>query len=426
METKNKIYVNVAFPYPSGAGLHVGHSYNYAIIDSYCRWLTYYQNKEVFQPFGYDAHGLPTELYAAKHNREPRDVAYENINKFRNQMQDMHTNYVEKLITSDTSYQKWTQWLFLKLKEHGLCYKKKAVVCRCPSCETVVSNEQVENGKCERCSTPVEQKEMDQWYFKITDYRERLIKNLGHLDYPAKTKKMQINWLESITDWCVSRQRKWGCPIPIEGELDTIDTFVDSSIYYIRYNDPENENELCSKDKYKQVDLYVIGSEHCNRHLIYARFIHMFLYDIGLVPVEEPFVKVIHQGHITKDGFKMSKTKGNTVTPDDYDSDEIRMYLCFIGHYFDGGDWSDKNIVGIKRFFNRIDKWLEAPGNDDISKEIDIMKSKIDKFVTDFKFNKVVSTMMEFYNDHKNKNISIENITEFKKVLGCFAPKKYS
>jgi leucyl-tRNA synthetase len=114
---------------------------------------------------------------------------------------------------------------------------------------------------------------------------------------------MQLNWLENQHDWCVSRQRKWGCPIPIEGETDTMDTFVDSSFYFIIY-------QILKGIKPKPIDLYVGGSEHACMHLIYARFITMFLYDIGFIDFEEPFKKVVHQGMILKDGQKMSKSKG--------------------------------------------------------------------------------------------------------------------
>ena len=203
----------------------------------------------------------------------------------------------------------------------------------------------MKEGKCDRCKSEVEQKVLEQWFFKITDYKERLIKNLDSIDYPEKTKKQQRHWLENLNDWCVSRQRSWGCPIPLDGENDTLDTFVDSSFYYLRYL-TDSDSEFLPKEDYKQVDLYIGGNEHACMHLIYARFINMFLYDQGIVPEEEPFKKLIHQGMITKDGSKMSKSTGNVVNPEDYDQDELRMYLMFIGHYFDGGDWDDSKIKG--------------------------------------------------------------------------------
>ena len=227
MENK---YVTVMFPYPSGSGLHCGHWYNYAIIDSYCNYLRYIGHN-VFQPFGYDAFGLPAENYAIKVGRDPKEITYENIDKFRVQMAAMNTQYEELLITSDERYQHYSRWIFTKLLEKGLAYKKDGEVNYCISCTTTLAKEQVKEGACERCGTKIELRELNQWYFKITEYKERLIKGLDNVDYPAHTKKAQINWLENLHDWCISRQRKWGCPIPIDGETDTMDTFVDSSFY---------------------------------------------------------------------------------------------------------------------------------------------------------------------------------------------------
>jgi len=413
------MYITAMFPYPSGDGLHIGHVYNYAIVDSYCRYKRL-MGEEVYQPFGYDAFGLPAENYARKVGRDPKDVTYENIAKFRKQMERMNTKFEEKLITSDPSYQKWTQWLFLKLKEHGLAYKKDGEVNWCSSCETVVANEQVKEGKCERCGTNIEMKTMNQWYFKITDYKDRLIANLDKIDYPKSTINAQRPWLENLHDWCISRQRSWGCPIPVEGETDTMDTFVDSSFYFIRYCDPTNEDELCAKDKYKQVDLYVGGNEHACMHLIYARFINMFLYDIGIVPDEEPFKKVIHQGMILNEGEKMSKTKGNTINPDEYNQDHLRFYLMFIGHYFDGGSWSDKNLVGIQRFVNRFTEWMTRKGTETV--DVESFKKKIFGYTESFKFNKVVSEFMTLVNKERTKDLSPEIKTELVKLLGIYMP----
>lgn len=415
----NKSYVCVMFPYPSGSGLHIGHTYNYAITDSYCRYLKY-RGQEVFQPFGYDAFGLPAENYARSIGGDPKVITYENIEKFRLQMQKMDTQYEEQLITSDESYQKWTQWLFTKLKERGLAYKSFGTVNYCSSCDTVLAREQVKNNHCDRCNTKVVAKQLEQWYFKITDYKDRLIKNLEWIDYPQKTKNAQRVWLENLHDWCVSRQRKWGCPIPIEGETDTLDTFVDSSFYYVRYCDPTNENELCAKDKYRQVDLYVGGAEHACMHLIYARFIHMFLYDIGVVPTEEPFKKVIHQGMILNNGEKMAKSKGNVINPDNYDSDELRFYLMFVGHYFDGGSWSDDKLVGIQRFINRFKDWMNKSGDDSI--DFESFQNLIFKYTDNFKFNKVVSQYMTLLNENKNKTLNQESKDKLINLLAVYMP----
>jgi len=412
-------YCVVMFPYPSGTGLHIGHLYNYAIVDSYCRWLRR-QGCKVYQPFGYDAFGLPAENYARSIGGDPKEITWENIYRFRRQMTRANTLYEEKLVTCLPSYTKWTQWLFLKLYEHGLAYKKQGEVNYCPSCETVLANEQVREGQCERCESKIEMRNLLQWYLRITAYKNRLIKNLNWIDYPESTIKQQSVWLENLKDWCVSRQRKWGCHIPIEGETDTLDTFVDSSFYFLRYL-TDSEDEFLPKDDYKQVDLYVGGNEHACIHLIYARFIHMFLYDIGIVPKEEPFKRVIHQGMITFGGDKMAKSKGNSVSPDDYNPDELRMYLMFLGHYFDGGEWSDDKIIGLTRFLNRMRKWL-APTEDGDKLDIDGLERTLDGYVQSFKFNKVVSSWMEFYNENKNKKLDKASVNRLTDMLRVFAP----
>ena len=408
----NYKYVTVMFPYPSGSGLHCGHWYNYAIMDSYCRYLRY-KGETVFQPFGYDSFGLPAENYAKKVGRDPREVTYENIEKFRIQMDNMDTQYEEMLITSDSNYIEYTQWLFKQLYDKGLAYKKDGEVDFCNSCETVLAREQVKDGKCERCSTEVEKKTLNQWYFKITDYKERLIAGLDKIDFPESTIKSQRNWLENQHDWCVSRQRSWGCPIPIDGETDTMDTFVDSSIYTIIYC-------IMKGIKPKPVDLYVGGSEHACMHLIYVRFITMFLYDIGFIDFEEPITKLVHQGMILNQGEKMSKSKGNVVSLDGYDTDEIRFYLMFIGHYFDGGSWSDENIIGIRRFINRMKTWLDKTGEETI--DIESFRKTIFDFTDSFKFNKVVSSFMILLNQNKNKSLTNECKEELIQLIEIYMP----
>ncbi len=416
--TTSDFYCVVMFPYPSGAGLHLGHYYNYAVVDSYCRWKRL-KGVKVFQPFGYDAFGLPAENYARSIGGDPQQVTWANIERFRRQMSRMNTEYEERLVTCSPSYIKWTQWIFKQLHDFGLAYKADGEVNFCPKCDTVLANEQVREGHCERCSYPVEMRQMNQWYFRITAYKDRLVRGLEKSGLPLKTQKQQRAWLENQKDWCVSRQRKWGCPIPIEGETDTLDTFVDSSFYYLRYLTDSDNYFLPAKD-YKQVDLYVGGNEHACMHLIYTRFIHMFLYDLGIVPVEEPFKKVIHQGMITANGAKMGKSKGNAVNPDDYDPDELRMYLMFLGHYFDGGDWSDDKIVGLTRFLNRMRTWLKMEGSETL--DTTEFEKKIDYNVENFKFNKVVSTFMEFYNKNKNKALDTGSRARVATILKAFAP----
>ena len=409
---KDKINVTVMFPYPSGEGLHIGHYYNYAIIDSYCRYKRYL-GFEVFQPFGFDSFGLPAENYARKIGGDPKEITYQNIENFRKQIKQMGTQYEEILVTSDNNYIEETQKVFNLLLKRRLAYKKHGVVDYCPKCETTLAKEQVKQGVCERCNNLVDKKELNQWYFKITEYKDRLIKNLDFIDYPEKTKKMQRTWLENLHDWCISRQRKWGCPIPIDGEEDTLDTFVDSSFYYIVY-------QAMKGFKPKAVDLYVGGSEHACMHLIYARFICMVLYDEGLIDFEEPFKKVIHQGMILKDGEKMSKSKGNTISPDLYDSGALRFYLMFLGHYFDGGSFKDDNFKGIPRFINKMETWLSKIGEEKIN--IEEFKERIFKYTEDFKFNKVVSEFMILLNKNKNKSLTEEQSLEIRELLSIYIP----
>lgn len=389
-------YVCVMFPYPSAATLHVGHYYNYAVMDSYCRWLRYI-GEEVFQPFGYDAFGLPAERHAIKVGRDPREVTMENISFFRAQMAAMDTKYEELLCTTDDEYVARTQWVFNLMLERGLAYKSTGEVDWCAGCETTLAREQVAGGVCDRCGCAPAKRVLDQWYFRITDYKDRLMSGLDSLDWPEHTKKAQRNWLANQHDWCVSRQRKWGCPIPVPGESDTLDTFVDSSFYFIEY---------CVRKGMKPVpvDLYVGGVEHACMHLIYARFVCMVLHDAGYVDFEEPFRKVVHQGMILNNGEKMSKSKGNAVTLDGRDPDEVRFYLMFIGHYFDGGSWDDRSMVGVRRFISRLTDWVSRAGDDEI--DIAAFSDRVFEYTKAFKFNKVVSSFMILLNENKNKRLT--------------------
>lgn len=409
MELTKNLYITAMMPYPSGEGLHIGHWYNYAIVDSYCK-IQKYQGFEVYQPFGFDAFGLPAENYARKVNRDPKEVTYENISNFRNEMKRMETSFEEKLITCSDNYQSRTQSLFLDLRKNALAYKAFREQDYCPSCETVLAKEQVKDKKCERCGTETTKKELEQWFFKITDYKQRLIDDLSKVDYPEKTKKQQLHWLENLTDWCVSRQRKWGCSIPIEGETDTLDTFVDSSFYTIIY------------DKTRPVDVYVGGNEHACMHLIYARFICKFLFDLGYINFDEPFKQVIHQGMILgSDGEKMSKSKGNVINPINYEPQLLKMNLMFINHYFEGGKWQDSAYKGVEKFRNRLFTWFDSA----IDKEKCIITSEFKKTIIkhfeSWKTNKVVSEWMIFYNNNKNTIPSTEDAKELKEFFNvCF------
>ena len=191
-----KHYVLEMLPYPSGARLHMGHWYNYGVADSYARFMRM-NGKNVFQPMGFDAFGLPAENYAIKTGVHPKDSTDNNIATMERQLRDMGTmvDWNHEFRTCAPDYYKWTQWLFLQLYKNGLAYQKKAPVNYCPSCQTVIANEQVVDGKCERCKTEVVRKEMTQWFFKITDYAEKLLAGIDALDWPEKTKTMQRNWI---------------------------------------------------------------------------------------------------------------------------------------------------------------------------------------------------------------------------------------
>ncbi len=696
-----KIYALVMFIYPSGAKLHIGHWYNYGPTDSWARFKKL-QGYNVFEPMGYDAFGLPAENYAIKTGVHPYDSTMKNIEDIREQLKSMGCMYDwdSELMTCIPEYYKWNQWLFLKMYEKGLAYRKAAPVNWCPSCQTVLANEQVQNdGTCERCSTVVEQKNLTQWFFKITDYAEELLSGLDKINWPEETKTKQRNWIgksfgteldfqivendekirvfttrpdtlfgvtyvvvspehsivEKITtsenlenvrkyqqevkslseyertsttkkktgvptgsfavnpvngekvpiwvadyvlvsygtgcvmavpahderdfefaktynlpirkvilengknsedeltqafteigiminsgkfdgidsisgkkavteylaelnageekinyrlrDWLISRQRYWGTPIPIihcekcgevpvpenqlpielpydvdftpkggsplatnpefvhttcpkcgekaHRDVDTMDTFVDSSWYYLRYLNPKFSDGMFDEtlgNNWTPVDTYVGGKEHSTMHLLYARFIHKFLRDLKMVNSDEPFTRLIHQGTITNAGAKMSKSRGNVVNPNSfinqYGSDVFRMYMMFMGPYEDGGDWSDKGIVGVDRFAQKVYQFYYEHQNlakttfpkeiyqiDELSEDEKALYRKLhrtlDKYKTeleDFKFNTVVAGLMELLNEIQKRlpNVSDEIKTyillRFSNMIAPLAP----
>ena len=191
-----KLYCLEMFSYPSGASLHCGHWYNFAPIDSWARFKKM-QGYNVFHPMGFDAFGLPAENYAIKTGIHPKDSTLKNIDIMTNQLIAMGANYDwnYSLNTCDEEYYKWTQWIFTKLFERGLAYQKEAPVNWCPSCQTVLANEQVKDGHCDRCDSLVVQKNMKQWFFKITAYADELLEKIDGLNWPEKTKKIQKNWI---------------------------------------------------------------------------------------------------------------------------------------------------------------------------------------------------------------------------------------
>ena len=195
-----KLYVLEMFSYPSGSQLHAGHWFNYGPVDSWAR-MKRMQGYNVFQPMGFDAFGLPAENYAIKTGIHPKDSTDKNIETMEKQLKAMGAmfNWENEVITCNPDYYKWTQWVFLKLYEKGLAYRKKAPVNWCPSCNTVLANEQVVEGLCERCSTEVTKKDLTQWFLKITDYADELLEKLDTLDWPEKTVAMQKHWIGKST-----------------------------------------------------------------------------------------------------------------------------------------------------------------------------------------------------------------------------------
>ena len=600
-------YEMTMYPYPSG-DLHIGHWYAMAPADSHARFRRM-QGYNVLHPMGFDAFGLPAENAAISRGIHPYEWTMSNIENMRGQLRSMGAIYdwSKEIICALPEYYRWNQWFFLKLYEKGLAYRAHAPVVWCPSCNTVLANEQVLNGRCERCQTPITRRDLAQWFLRITDYAEELLDFQGLLEWPEKILAMQRNWVgrsegteisfdighynleqqelrtfttridtifgvtfmvlapehplvSSLTtpeqreaveayihearaateierlsadkektgvplgsyvinrlngervplfiadyvlmaygtgavmgvpahdqrdfefatkyglpiqvvisppdwsgqplqeassdegvmvnsgrfdgmpsddgmkaiadhveesgwgkraisyrlrDWLISRQRYWGTPIPMvhcadcgtvpvpeeqlpvllpsdaefkptgesplagnlgfvqtscpqcggdaRRETDTMDTFVDSSWYMMRYTSPDYHAgpfDPMQIQEWLPVDQYTGGAEHAVMHLLYARFFTKVLRDVGLVSFDEPFLRLYNQGTIVAGGAKMSKSRGNVVSPDTHvkevGADTVRAYLMFLGPWDQGGDWSDAGINGMARWMNRV------------------------------------------------------------------------
>jgi leucyl-tRNA synthetase len=427
-------YNLMMFPYPSAEGLHVGNVFAFVGSDIHGRYMRA-RGYDVFEPFGFDAFGIHSENFAIKVASHPADLIPRNVGNFRRQLVRLGAmfDWSHEVNTTDPAYYRWTQWLFLQLLKAGLAYQKDAPVNWCPSCRTVLAAEQAAGGACERCGSAVEQRQMRQWFFRITAYAQRLLDNLDGIDWSPITKNVQRRWIGRtdgeggegtyhLRDWCISRQRYWGPPIPIincdrcgavpvpedqlpvvlpyiedfkpdgsgesplgraadflqttcphcggsaRRETDVSDNFLDSAWFFFRYPSSERDDVAFDPEltrKWLPVDMYIGGNEHAVLHLMYTRFVTMVLHDLGLIDFEEPFKRFRAHGIITHDGAKMSKSRPNVINPDayieQYGADTFRMYLMFMGPYTEGGDFRDTGIGGVRRFLERV--WLYVTRN---------------------------------------------------------------
>ena len=256
-DVKKKLYCLVMFIYPSGAKLHIGHWYNYGPTDSWARYKKL-RGYNIFEPMGYDAFGLPAENYAIKTGVHPYESTIKNIADIQLQLRNMGCMYDwnAEMKTCEPGYYKWNQWLFLQLYKKGLAYRKNAPVNWCPSCQTVLANEQVVGEcECERCSTPVIRKNLTQWFFKITNYAEELLSGLDEIDWPERTKLMQKNWIGKSTGT--------EADFKIDGldETFTVFTTRPDTLFGVTYVvfAPEHElvNKITTTEHYKEVQEYI-------------------------------------------------------------------------------------------------------------------------------------------------------------------------
>jgi len=666
--TKEKFYCLAMFPYPSGR-LHMGHVRNYSIGDVISRYQRM-QGKNVLQPMGWDAFGLPAENAAIKNNVAPAKWTYENIDYMRDQLKRLGFAYDwdRELATCKPDYYRWEQWLFTRLFKKGMAYKKTAGVNWCPNDQTVLANEQVIDGKCWRCDTDVERREISQWFMKITDYAEQLLDDLDQLDeWPEQVRTMQRNWIgrsqgvelqfdvtgeapltvyttradtlmgvtyvavaaehalakkaaennselqdfiESckttsvaeadvatmekrgmatgfmathpitgeqvpiwvanfvlidygsgavmsvpahdardydfakayslpikqviypadgsdisvdeeafvergvlknsaefdglsseqaidaiadklasidkgekqtnyrLRDWGVSRQRYWGTPIPIihcdkcgtvavpedqlpvllpedieyggdvgspikkmpefyettcpdcggeaTRETDTFDTFFESSWYYSRFACPDANQMLDERAKYwAPVDQYIGGIEHAVLHLLYARFFHKLMRDEGLLDNDEPFKRLLTQGMVLKDGSKMSKSKGNTVDPqqliEKYGADTVRLFILFAAPPEQSLEWNDEGVDGASRFLKRLWKLV----SNHLSADVEIVALAVDGLTPEQKnirrkLHETIAKVTDDIGRRQTFNTAIAAVMELMNELGKF------
>jgi leucyl-tRNA synthetase len=667
-DPRPKFYDLCMYPYPSGP-IHMGHVRNYTLGDVLCRYKTM-QGFGVLSPMGWDSFGLPAENAAIAEGIHPGIITRQRIATMKAQIKRLGSAYDwrRELSCCEPDYYRWTQWLFVQLHKAGLAYKQMAPVNWCPSCQTVLANEQAEGGVCDRCGTEVVKRDLEQWMFRITDYAQQLLDDLDTVDWPERVKTMQRNWIGRsegvefdiavkgtdqkirvfttridtvfgmtyvvlapehplvteltagtgrerevaefvsrvrnsseverqsaegpldkrgiftgayavnpfngaevplyladyvlgtygtgaimavpgedqrdldfafvyelpvvkttgrpdgwtdpvytgpgrkinsansdgfsldgmsvdeakaaattwlverglgdakvnyrLRDWLISRQRYWGCPIPVvycpehgaqtvpedelpvllpddveftpsgesplkhhEGflaatcpkcggpatrETDTMDTFVDSSWYFLRFCDATNTAapfDPAKVSRWMPVDQYIGGIEHAILHLLYARFFTKALADLEIIPsdVREPFQRLFSQGMIRLGGSKMSKSKGNVVSPaqffDSHGADALRLFQLFVGPPGDDADWSDHGVDGASRFLGRV--WRLATGEagsapvdrDETDADRAVNRGRhalVGKITDDFDrwgYNTAVAACMEYVND---------------------------
>ncbi|MBK8988002.1 MAG: leucine--tRNA ligase [Chloroflexi bacterium] len=493
---KPDVYILDFFPYPSGDGLSVGHGRNYVPTCVSARFMRM-NGHNVLHPMGWDAFGLPAENYAITHGIHPRQSSAQFCATYKRQMQLLECSYdwSRELSSTDPAYYRWTQWFFLLLFRRGLAYRALGSQWWCPQCQTILANEQVVDGTCWRCDGEVSRKELEQWYFKITAYADRLLADLDTVDWPESIKTMQRNWIGRATaedgqtvsykmhDWLISRQRYWGAPIPIihcpacgpvavpenqlpvllpdttdfapagdgrsplaritdwvqticpqcgspaRRETDTLDGFACSSWYFLRFANPnydEGPFDPTAVRRWLPVDTYVGGAEHAVMHLLYARFWTKVMADAGLVDFVEPFSQLRNQGMLlaASDGRKMSKSRGNVVTPDEmvarYGADALRAYLLFLGPFDAEVTWDEAGIRGVTRFLDKfwrlVEEFNPKAQRDEETKEdgeFERRRHQIIQRVTadmaGFRFNTAVAALMEYVNylnDCREKPIS--------------------
>jgi leucyl-tRNA synthetase len=672
-----KYYLLEMFPYPSGK-IHMGHVRNYTIGDAAARFKRL-QGYNVLHPMGFDAFGQPAENAAIKNKTKPDIWTHKCIDWMRAELQKMGFSYdwEREVSTCDAGYYKWNQWIFLKMLEKGLAYRKSSGVNWCPACETTLANEEVIDGGCWRCHKKVEQKELEQWYLKITDYEERLLEDLSQLkDWPQRVVAMQSNWIgksqgveiyfrlkeggrqipvfttrpdtifgatyivlapehplvkeiikgkpqekaalsfiakvsreskvvraasdvkkegvftgscainpvnqeavpvwiadyvlmeygsgaimavpahdqrdflfakehglpmriviqtidhrpstidrltESyegdgvqvnsgrfdglpnqeakikiaewmekegtgkikthwrLRDWLISRQRYWGTPIPViycpkcgivpvpekdlpvelpkeapftgEGgsplakvkgfvqclcpkcggkarrETDTMATFFDSSWYFLRFCSPRfTEGAFDSREAkhWMPVDQYIGGIEHAILHLLYSRFFNKFFQDLGMVDFPEPFLRLLTQGMVLKDGEVMSKSRGNIVDPDAiisrYGADTLRLFILFAAPPETELEWDERGIEGAFKFLNRV--WrvqenLQEKASLPAARCLHKTIQKVTQDFAEFKFNTAIAGMMELTNAIYQSGADREI---YEKLLIMFSP----